>query len=82
MASPRFGPGIPLAWSYYHFSCLYSKGGRMSFQLPLPLPLPKHLLLFSLGDWGSYSRDSCVTAQLVTGSAQPQLIGTLSAECR
>ncbi|XP_075699624.1 neuroglobin [Rhinoderma darwinii] len=61
---------------------LISKGGRMSFQLPLPLPLPPHLFLFSLGDWSSYSRDSCVTAQLVTGSAQPQLIGSLSAECR
>ncbi|KAM3919948.1 uncharacterized protein RB166_014412 [Leptodactylus fuscus] len=59
-----------------------SKGGRMSFQLPLPLPLPKHLLLFSLGDWNSYSRESCVMAQLVTGSAQPQHIGTLSAEFR
>ncbi|XP_056408176.1 uncharacterized protein LOC130307918 isoform X2 [Hyla sarda] len=61
---------------------LISKGNRMSFQLPLPMPLPKHLLLFSLGDWGSYSHDSCVTAQLVTGSAQPQLIGVLSAQCR
>ncbi|XP_069807061.1 rab9 effector protein with kelch motifs-like isoform X2 [Dendropsophus ebraccatus] len=61
---------------------LISKGGRMSFQLPLPLPLPQHLLLFSLGDWGSYSRDACVTAQLVTGTAPPQHIGTLSAERR
>ncbi|KAG8562027.1 hypothetical protein GDO81_015566 [Engystomops pustulosus] len=61
---------------------LISRGGRMSFQLPLPLPLPKHLLLFSLGDWDSYSQDSFVTAQLVTGSAHPQHIGTLSADCR
>ncbi|XP_040268158.1 RING finger protein B-like isoform X1 [Bufo bufo] len=61
---------------------LISKGGRMSFQLPLPLPLPPHLLLFSLGDWGSYSSDSCVSAQLVAGSVQPQHIGTLSADCR
>ncbi|KAM4690550.1 uncharacterized protein WCC33_017951 [Rhinophrynus dorsalis] len=61
---------------------LISKGGRMSFQLPLPLPLPKQLLVFSLGDWSLYTKDTRVTAQLVTGDAQPQPLGTLSADCR
>uniref|UniRef100_A0A8C5QKB0 Uncharacterized protein n=1 Tax=Leptobrachium leishanense TaxID=445787 RepID=A0A8C5QKB0_9ANUR len=58
------------------------KGGRMSFQLPLPLPLPKILIIFSLGDWSFYTIDSRVSAQLVTGGSQPQLLGTLSADCR
>ncbi|KAM8921310.1 uncharacterized protein RCH25_016012 [Pelodytes ibericus] len=61
---------------------LVSKGGRMSFQLPLPLPLPKQLLLFSLGDWSSYTRDTQVSAELSTGTAHPQHIGILSAGCR
>ncbi|KAM4663505.1 uncharacterized protein O3C94_011759 [Discoglossus pictus] len=61
---------------------LVSKGGRMSFQLPLPLPLPKQLVLFSLGDWSYYTRDTCVMAQLITGDAEPQHLGTLSANCR
>ncbi|XP_072284507.1 uncharacterized protein [Pyxicephalus adspersus] len=61
---------------------LVSKGGRMMFQLPLPLPLPKQLVIFSLGDWSSYTSDTLVCAQLIAGSAQPQHIGTLSAQCR
>ncbi|XP_063804315.1 uncharacterized protein LOC134981093 isoform X2 [Pseudophryne corroboree] len=61
---------------------MISKGSRMGFQLPLPLPLPKQLLLFSLGDWTSYTRDTVVTAQLSTGSGQPQHIGKLSSGCR
>ncbi|XP_077319735.1 uncharacterized protein LOC143942355 [Lithobates pipiens] len=61
---------------------LVSKGGRMTFQLPLPLPLPKQLVIFSLGDWNTYTSDTRVCAQLRAHSAQPQLIGTLSAQCR
>ncbi|XP_077123628.1 uncharacterized protein LOC143779956 isoform X6 [Ranitomeya variabilis] len=59
-----------------------SKGGRRSFQLLLPLPLPQYLFVFGLGDWDSYSGDSCVVAELLAGSMQPQCIGLLSAECR
>ncbi|XP_073443489.1 uncharacterized protein [Dendrobates tinctorius] len=58
------------------------KGGRRSFQMPLPLPLPQYLLVFGLGDWDLYSGDSCIVAELLAGSAEPQCIGRLSAECR
>ncbi|OCT68184.1 uncharacterized protein LOC108698685 isoform X2 [Xenopus laevis] len=61
---------------------LISKGGRMSFQLPLPLPLPKQLIVFGLGEWSSYTRDTCITVQLVTGETQKQPLGTLSADSR
>ncbi|XP_068110582.1 uncharacterized protein [Hyperolius riggenbachi] len=61
---------------------LVSKGGRLTFQLPLPLPLPKQMVIFSLGDWSSYTSDTHVSAHLYAGSAQPQHIGNLSSESR
>ncbi|KAM9294044.1 RING finger protein B-like [Gastrophryne carolinensis] len=61
---------------------LVSRGGRMTFQLPLPLPLPKQLVIFGLGDWSVYSSNTCVSAQLCAGSAQAQQIGSLSSACR
>ncbi|XP_063295318.1 rab9 effector protein with kelch motifs-like [Pelobates fuscus] len=61
---------------------MISKRGQMSYQLPIPLPLPKQLVLFSLGDWSSYTIDTRISAQLVTGGIQPQYLGNLSSDCR
>eukprot|EP00079_Xenopus_tropicalis_P038426 XP_017952197.1 PREDICTED: tip elongation aberrant protein 1-like isoform X2 [Xenopus tropicalis] len=61
---------------------LISKGGRLSFQLPLPPPLPKQLIVFGLGDWSSYTMDTCITVQLITGETQKQPLGMLSADSR
>ncbi|MGH0171079.1 UNVERIFIED_CONTAM: hypothetical protein FKN15_060322, partial [Acipenser sinensis] len=62
---------------------LCSKFNRLCYQSQVPLPLPKQLVVFSLGDWRSYSRDTSITVEVsVSPDVTPQKIGRLSAETR
>ncbi|RXM91746.1 Acyl-CoA-binding domain-containing protein 5 [Acipenser ruthenus] len=62
---------------------LISKFNRLGYQSQIPLPLPKQLVVFSLGDWRSYSRDTSITVEVsVSPDVTPQKIGRLSAETR
>ncbi|MGH0131571.1 UNVERIFIED_CONTAM: hypothetical protein FKN15_027656 [Acipenser sinensis] len=59
------------------------KFNRLCYQSQVPLPLPKQLVVFSLGDWRSYSRDTSITVEVsVSPDVTPQKIGRLSAETR
>ncbi|KAF7704395.1 rab9 effector protein with kelch motifs [Silurus meridionalis] len=56
-----------------------SNVNRTSFQLQIPLPLPKQLIVFSLGDWGSFSCETTVLIEVfVSPDVKPQKIGILS----
>nr|XP_015205842.1 PREDICTED: uncharacterized protein LOC102689185 [Lepisosteus oculatus] len=60
-----------------------SKSNRLSYRAQLPLPLPKQLVVFSLGDWKSYSSDTTISVEvLVSPDVKPQKIGGLSSETR
>ncbi|XP_041131329.1 rab9 effector protein with kelch motifs [Polyodon spathula] len=62
---------------------LISKFNRLCYQSQVPLPLPKQLVVFSLGDWKSYSEDTSITVEVsVSPDVKPQKIGRLSAETR
>ncbi|KAK1150363.1 kelch repeat-containing protein 1-like [Acipenser oxyrinchus oxyrinchus] len=62
---------------------LISKFNRLCYQSQVPLPLPKQLVVFSLGDWRSYSGDTSITVEVsVSPDVTPQKIGRLSAETR
>nr|XP_046268680.1 acyl-CoA-binding domain-containing protein 5 isoform X3 [Scatophagus argus] len=57
-----------------------SKSNRRCFQVHIPLPLPKHLVIFGLGEWKcseTISVDVVVSAEIPA-----QKIGTLSAQAR
>ncbi|XP_029453509.1 protein GLUTELIN PRECURSOR ACCUMULATION 3-like isoform X2 [Rhinatrema bivittatum] len=55
----------------------------LCFQVPLPVPLPQQLVVFGLGDWGFYPRETTITAEvLLSADSKPQRIGTLSHDAR
>ncbi|XP_070834666.1 rab9 effector protein with kelch motifs [Chaetodon trifascialis] len=58
-----------------------SKSNRASFQVHIPLPLPKHLVIFGLGEW-KHSQATISVDVLVSAEAPAQKIGTLSAQAR
>ncbi|TSQ46674.1 Acyl-CoA-binding domain-containing protein 4 [Bagarius yarrelli] len=56
-----------------------SNVNRSSYQLQIPLPLPKQLIVFSLGDWTSFSGDTTVLIEVfVSSDVKPQKLGILS----
>ncbi|XP_060790234.1 rab9 effector protein with kelch motifs isoform X3 [Neoarius graeffei] len=56
-----------------------SNVSRTSYQLQIPLPLPKQLVVFSLGDWTSFSCGTTVLVEVfVSPDVKPQKIGILS----
>ncbi|XP_053366506.1 uncharacterized protein zgc:163014 isoform X1 [Clarias gariepinus] len=56
-----------------------SNVNRSSYQLQIPLPLPRQLVVFSLGDWTSFSCDTTVLIEVfVSPDVKPQKIGILS----
>ncbi|XP_041809693.1 acyl-CoA-binding domain-containing protein 4 isoform X2 [Chelmon rostratus] len=58
-----------------------SKSNRASFQVHIPLPLPKHLVIFGLGEWKRSEMTISVDV-LVSADVPAQKIGTLSAQTR
>ncbi|XP_010732194.2 acyl-CoA-binding domain-containing protein 4 isoform X1 [Larimichthys crocea] len=58
-----------------------SKSNRRCFQVHIPLPLPKHLVIFGLGDWKSSDMTISVDV-LVSAEVPVQNIGTMSAQAR
>ncbi|KAG9336454.1 hypothetical protein JZ751_002801 [Albula glossodonta] len=60
-----------------------SKSNRLCYQLQLPLPLPKQLVIFSLGDWNSFSRETTISAEVwISQDLMPQKLGFLSSQSR
>ncbi|XP_030643252.1 rab9 effector protein with kelch motifs [Chanos chanos] len=60
-----------------------SKSNRSSYQVHMPLPLPKQLVIFSLGEWTSFSDDTTISIDVqVSQDVKPQRIGTLSPDSR
>lgn len=60
-----------------------SKSNRKCFQVHVPLPLPKHLVIFGLGEWGSSDVDATLSVDVVVSAELPaQRIGTLSTHAR
>ncbi|XP_062295755.1 uncharacterized protein zgc:163014 [Scomber scombrus] len=58
-----------------------SKSNRRCFQVHIPLPLPKHLVIFGLGEWTC--SETTITAEvLVSAEVQAQKIGTLTSQTR
>lgn len=58
-----------------------SKSNRKCFQVHIPLPLPKHLIVFGLGDWKS--SETTISVDVVVSAELPaQNIGTLSPQAR
>ncbi|KAB5562313.1 hypothetical protein PHYPO_G00016450 [Pangasianodon hypophthalmus] len=56
-----------------------SNVNRTSYQLQIPLPLPKQLIVFSLGDWSSFSSETTLLTEVfISPDVKPQKIGTLS----
>ncbi|MCJ8736865.1 hypothetical protein PDJAM_G00017430 [Pangasius djambal] len=52
---------------------------RTSYQLQIPLPLPRQLIVFSLGDWSSFSSETTLLTEVfISPHVKPQKIGTLS----
>uniref|UniRef100_A0AAQ4QRF3 Zgc:163014 n=1 Tax=Gasterosteus aculeatus aculeatus TaxID=481459 RepID=A0AAQ4QRF3_GASAC len=58
-----------------------SKSNRSVFQVHIPLPLPKHLVIFGLGEW-ECSENPISVDVLVSAELLAQRIGTLSAQAR
>ncbi|XP_030299443.1 uncharacterized protein LOC115597555 isoform X9 [Sparus aurata] len=58
-----------------------SKSNRTCFQVHVPLPLPKHLVIFGLGEW-KCSETSISVNVVVSAQGPAQKIGTLSAQAR
>ncbi|XP_078134258.1 uncharacterized protein LOC144535595 [Sander vitreus] len=58
-----------------------SKSNRSCFQVHIPLPLPKHLVIFGLGEW-KCSETTISVDVLVSAEVPAQKIGTLSAHSR
>lgn len=49
----------------------------------MPLPLPKQLIVFSLGEWSSFSSDTEISVEVLLGpEVKSQVIGTLSPQSR
>lgn len=62
---------------------IHSKSNRKCFQVHVPLPLPKHLVIFGLGEWKSSDVDATISADVVVSAELPaQRIGTLSTQAR
>uniref|UniRef100_A0A6J0TVA0 Uncharacterized protein isoform X2 n=1 Tax=Pogona vitticeps TaxID=103695 RepID=A0A6J0TVA0_9SAUR len=62
---------------------LSSKCHRKFYQTRLPLPLPKHLVIFGLGDWSHFSQKTSISVDiLVNPDIKPQRIGELGPERR
>ncbi|XP_061088069.1 uncharacterized protein zgc:163014 isoform X3 [Conger conger] len=60
-----------------------SKSNRLHYQVQLPLPLPKELIIFSLGDWKSFSSETTISVEVsISQDLKPQKIGTLSSKQR
>ncbi|XP_035260301.1 kelch domain-containing protein 2 isoform X1 [Anguilla anguilla] len=60
-----------------------SKSNRLCYQVRLPLPLPKELVVFSLGDWKSFSSETTISVEVsINQDLKPQKIGTLSSQAR
>lgn len=60
---------------------VHSKSNRKCFQVHVPLPLPKHLVIFGLGEWKS--GDATISVDVVVSAELPaQRIGTLSTHAR
>lgn len=60
-----------------------SKSNRKCFQVHVPLPLPKHLVIFGLGEWKSSDIDATISVDVVVSAELPaQRIGTLSTHAR
>ncbi|KAI4879791.1 hypothetical protein NFI96_027197 [Prochilodus magdalenae] len=56
---------------------------RKSYQVQMPLPLPKQLVVYSLGEWTSFSCETTVVIEVsVSPDVKPQKIGILSAHSR
>ncbi|XP_034381161.1 tip elongation aberrant protein 1 isoform X1 [Cyclopterus lumpus] len=58
-----------------------SKSNGSCFQVHIPLPLPKHLVIFGLGEW-KHSETTISVDVLVSAEVPAQKIGTLSAQVR
>ncbi|XP_039641661.1 rab9 effector protein with kelch motifs isoform X2 [Perca fluviatilis] len=58
-----------------------SKSNRSCFHVHIPLPLPKHLVIFGLGEWNC-SETTISVDVLVSAEVPAQKIGTLSAQAR
>ncbi|XP_069771910.1 rab9 effector protein with kelch motifs isoform X2 [Narcine bancroftii] len=53
------------------------------FHCQLELPLPKHLVIFGLGNWDMYSQETAFSAEVSVGpEIKPQRIGMLSSAVR
>ncbi|XP_072546313.1 uncharacterized protein [Salminus brasiliensis] len=60
-----------------------SNVNRKSYQVQMPLPLPKQLVVFSLGEWTSFSCETTVLIEVsVSPDVKPQRIGILSPHSR
>ncbi|XP_051249893.1 uncharacterized protein zgc:163014 [Dicentrarchus labrax] len=57
-----------------------SKSNRRCFQVHVPLPLPKHLVIFGLGEWKC--NETISVDVLVSAEVPAQNIGTLSPQAR
>lgn len=58
-----------------------SKSSRRCFQVHVPLPLPKHLVIFGLGEWSGL--EASISADVVVSADLPAYnIGTLSPHTR
>ncbi|XP_029316730.1 acyl-CoA-binding domain-containing protein 4 isoform X2 [Cottoperca gobio] len=57
------------------------KSNRSCFQIHIPLPLPKHLVIFGLGEWKS-SETTISVDVLVSAEIPAENIGSLSAQAR
>ncbi|KAM8737127.1 kelch domain-containing protein 2 isoform 2-T2 [Acanthopagrus schlegelii] len=58
-----------------------SKANRRCFQVHVPLPLPKHLVIFGLGEWKC--SETTISVNVVVSAQVPaQKIGTLSSQAR
>ncbi|XP_073340569.1 uncharacterized protein [Pagrus major] len=58
-----------------------SKSNRRCFQVHVPLPLPKHLVIFGLGEWKC--SETTISVNVVVSAQVPaQKIGTLSSQAR
>uniref|UniRef100_A0A8B9JX79 Zgc:163014 n=1 Tax=Astyanax mexicanus TaxID=7994 RepID=A0A8B9JX79_ASTMX len=60
-----------------------SNVNRKSYQVQMPLPLPKQLVVFSLGEWSSFSCETTVLIEVsVSPDVKPQRIGVISPHSR
>ncbi|XP_077476986.1 uncharacterized protein LOC144089735 isoform X1 [Stigmatopora argus] len=58
-----------------------SKSDRSCFHVHMPLPLPKHLVIFSVGEWAC-DKTTISAEVVVSADMRPQNIGTLTSRAR